>query len=103
MLSQDSCSFGIVAYNLQRGTYLKFSQNYFHGYICIKASYLGDDEHEISQSGQSMHSIKGPYLDINMTNKDNPMLSKDAVFISTHKYLAGPGAPGTVINIFINP
>ena len=29
-----------------------------------------------------------------MTNKTNPKLSKDAVFISTHKYLGGPGAPG---------
>eukprot|EP01083_Nonionella_stella_P087241 242609_1 len=40
------------------------------------------------------YATAGPYLDVNMTNKSNPMLSKDAVFISTHKYLAGPGAPG---------
>ena len=46
------------------------------------------------------YATAGPYLDINMTNKDNPMLSKDAVFISTHKYLAGPGAPGMFINVY---
>ncbi len=35
------------------------------------------------------YATAGPYLNVNMTNKQNPMLSKDAVFISTHKYLAG--------------
>eukprot|EP01083_Nonionella_stella_P149393 474429_1 len=40
------------------------------------------------------YATAGPYMDVCMTNKDNPLLSKDAVFISTHKYLAGPGAPG---------
>eukprot|EP01083_Nonionella_stella_P293298 997407_1 len=40
------------------------------------------------------YATAGPYLDVNMTNPDAPLLSKDAVFISTHKYLAGPGAPG---------
>eukprot|EP01083_Nonionella_stella_P181530 650598_1 len=33
------------------------------------------------------YATAAPYLDVNMSNKD-------AVFISTHKYLAGPGAPG---------
>jgi len=36
----------------------------------------------------------GPYLDINMTNEQNPLLSKDAVFISTHKFLSGVNSPG---------
>ena len=40
------------------------------------------------------YATGGPYLDINMTNAENPMLSKDAVFISTHKMLGGPGCPG---------
>ena len=51
------------------------------------------------------YATAGPYLDINMTNKDNPMLSKDAVFISPHKYLAGPGTPGILCakkNLFQN-
>jgi selenocysteine lyase/cysteine desulfurase len=40
------------------------------------------------------YATAGPYVDVNMTNKQNPMLSKDAVFISPHKYLGGPGCPG---------
>ena len=40
------------------------------------------------------YATAAPYLDINMTNKQNQLLSKDAVFISTHKYLGGPGSPG---------
>ena len=45
------------------------------------------------------YATAGPYLDVNMTNKENPMLSKDAVFISPHKYLAGPGSPGMLTEI----
>ena len=44
------------------------------------------------------YDIAGSYLDINMTNTNNPMLSKDAVFISPHKFLAGPGSPGLSIS-----
>ena len=40
------------------------------------------------------YDIAGCYIDINMTNTNNPSLSKDAVFISPHKFLAGPGSPG---------
>eukprot|EP00485_Elphidium_margaritaceum_P019838 CAMPEP_0202726112 /NCGR_PEP_ID=MMETSP1385-20130828/184446_1 /ASSEMBLY_ACC=CAM_ASM_000861 /TAXON_ID=933848 /ORGANISM="Elphidium margaritaceum" /LENGTH=598 /DNA_ID=CAMNT_0049392325 /DNA_START=712 /DNA_END=2508 /DNA_ORIENTATION=- len=35
-----------------------------------------------------------PYLDINMTDAQNAMRSKDAVFIATHKFLSGPNSPG---------
>ena len=40
------------------------------------------------------YATAGPYLEITMTNKDNPALSKDAVFIATHKFLSGPNTPG---------
>ena len=45
------------------------------------------------------YATAAPYIHINMTNKQNPLLSKDAVFISTHKYLGGPGSPGMYIYI----
>ena len=43
------------------------------------------------------YATAGPYLDITMTNKDYPMYNKDAIFLSPHKYLGGPGAPGMFI------
>ena len=43
------------------------------------------------------YDVAGCYVEINMTNTNNPMLSKDAVFISPHKFLGGPGSPGIVV------
>ena len=40
------------------------------------------------------YATAGPYIHVNMTNQQNPLLSKDAIFLSAHKYLGGPGSPG---------
>eukprot|EP01084_Bolivina_argentea_P169111 293184_1 len=51
------------------------------------------------------YATAGPYMNVNMTNKQNHMLSKDAIFISPHKYLGGPGSPGILCakkKLFLN-
>lgn len=35
-----------------------------------------------------------PYVDIHMNPPDHPLAYKDAVFISPHKFIGGPGTPG---------
>lgn len=51
-----------------------------------------------------------PYLDINMNpvveGEDGPFVYKDAVFISGHKFIGGPGSPGVLVakkKLFTNP
>ena len=41
----------------------------------------------------------GPYVDIEMypTCADHPLAHKDAVFISPHKFVGGPGTPGVLL------
>ena len=39
----------------------------------------------------------GPYVDIDMNPKDEPLAAKDAVFLSPHKFIGGPGTPGVLI------
>lgn len=41
-------------------------------------------------------ACSGPYVDINMHPKD-PMETLDAIFLSPHKFLGGPGTPGVVV------
>jgi selenocysteine lyase/cysteine desulfurase len=36
----------------------------------------------------------GPYVDIHMNPPDDPLAYKDAVFLSPHKFIGGPGTPG---------
>lgn len=36
----------------------------------------------------------GPYVDIHMNPPDDPLAYKDALFISPHKFIGGPGTPG---------
>jgi selenocysteine lyase/cysteine desulfurase len=36
----------------------------------------------------------GPYVDIQMNPPDEPLAHKDAVFLSPHKFIGGPGTPG---------
>ena len=36
----------------------------------------------------------GPYVDIHMNPPDEPLAYKDAVFLSPHKFIGGPGTPG---------
>ena len=38
-----------------------------------------------------------PYVEIDMTPKARPNAYKDAVFISTHKIIGGPGTPGLLV------
>jgi selenocysteine lyase/cysteine desulfurase len=38
-----------------------------------------------------------PYVDIDMDPADDPDAYKDAVFISPHKFIGGPGTPGVLI------
>jgi selenocysteine lyase/cysteine desulfurase len=41
-------------------------------------------------------ACSGPYVDMNM-HPDNPKQQLDAIFISPHKFLGGPGTPGIMI------
>ncbi|HEY4189148.1 MAG TPA: aminotransferase class V-fold PLP-dependent enzyme [Candidatus Limnocylindrales bacterium] len=38
-----------------------------------------------------------PYVDIEMDPPDDPFAYKDAVFISPHKFIGGPGTPGVLV------
>jgi selenocysteine lyase/cysteine desulfurase len=39
----------------------------------------------------------GPYLDVAMNGGDDPLDYKDAVFLSPHKFVGGPGTPGILL------
>lgn len=39
----------------------------------------------------------GPYVDIDVNPADEPLAYKDAVFLSPHKFIGGPGTPGVLI------
>jgi selenocysteine lyase/cysteine desulfurase len=43
------------------------------------------------------YAATGPYVDINMHKKNNNGDYIDAIFISPHKFLGGPGSPGLLI------
>ncbi len=38
----------------------------------------------------------GPYVDIHMNPPDDPLAYKDALFLSPHKFIGGPGTPGVL-------
>lgn len=38
----------------------------------------------------------GPYVDIQMNPPDDPLAYKDAIFLSPHKFIGGPGTPGVL-------
>ena len=38
-----------------------------------------------------------PYVAIDMNGGDNPLAYKDAVFLSPHKFIGGPGTPGVLV------
>jgi selenocysteine lyase/cysteine desulfurase len=42
------------------------------------------------------YAAGGPYVDIDMNPRD-PAAAKDAVFLSPHKFIGGPGTPGLLI------
>lgn len=39
----------------------------------------------------------GPYVDIKMQPDSDPQSAKDAVFLSPHKFIGGPGTPGVLV------
>ncbi len=43
------------------------------------------------------YAAAGPYVEINMHPEGNEIASKDAVFLSPHKFVGGPGTPGLLI------
>ncbi len=38
----------------------------------------------------------GPYVDVDMNPEGDPLACKDAVFLSPHKFIGGPGTPGVL-------
>ena len=42
------------------------------------------------------YAAAGPYVDIEM-NPDDDLAKKDAIFLSPHKFVAGPGTPGVLV------
>jgi selenocysteine lyase/cysteine desulfurase len=43
------------------------------------------------------YAAAGPYVDIQMTEREDPTVYKDAVFISPHKFIGGPQTPGVLV------
>lgn len=43
------------------------------------------------------YAAAGPYVRIDVTPKDAPECAMDAVFMSPHKFIGGPGTPGVLI------
>lgn len=43
------------------------------------------------------YAAAAPYVDIKMNGGDDPLDYKDAVFISPHKFVGGPGTPGVLL------
>ncbi|MBI2395899.1 MAG: aminotransferase class V-fold PLP-dependent enzyme [Deltaproteobacteria bacterium] len=39
----------------------------------------------------------GPYVDVEMNPEGDPLAGKDAVFLSPHKFIGGPGTPGVLV------
>ncbi|MBN1336501.1 MAG: aminotransferase class V-fold PLP-dependent enzyme [Deltaproteobacteria bacterium] len=43
------------------------------------------------------YAAAAPYVDVDLHPRDDPALCKDAVFVSMHKFLGGPQAPGLLV------
>ena len=43
------------------------------------------------------YAAAGPYVKIDMTPADDPALAIDAIFLSPHKFIGGPGTPGVLV------
>jgi selenocysteine lyase/cysteine desulfurase len=43
------------------------------------------------------YAAGGPYVDIDMNPGGDPAAAKDAVFLSPHKFIGGPGTPGVLV------
>ena len=42
-------------------------------------------------------ACSGPYIDIDMHPEGDPEASLDAIFLSPHKFLGGPGSSGVLV------
>jgi selenocysteine lyase/cysteine desulfurase len=71
------------------------------------ASNVTGIKNDVDSLARAMHKAGGyacfdyaaaaPYVDIDMHPRNDPALRKDAVFVSMHKFLGGPQAPGLLI------
>jgi len=43
------------------------------------------------------YAAAGPYVKIDMTPSNDPALAIDAIFLSPHKFIGGPGTPGVLV------
>jgi selenocysteine lyase/cysteine desulfurase len=43
------------------------------------------------------YAAAGPYVPIDMNPADRPLAAKDAIFLSPHKFIGGPGTPGLLV------
>jgi selenocysteine lyase/cysteine desulfurase len=76
------------------------------GSFCAASNVTGI-KNDVDALARSMHAHGGfacfdyaaaaPYVDIDMHPGNDPALRKDAIFISMHKFLGGPQAPGLLV------
>jgi selenocysteine lyase/cysteine desulfurase len=81
------------------------------GSFCAASNVTGI-KNDVDGLARAMHSAGGfacfdyaaaaPYVDIDMSPRDasgnvDPLLRKDAIFVSMHKFLGGPQAPGLLV------
>lgn len=71
------------------------------------ASNVTGIKNDVDALARAMHAAGGyacfdyaaaaPYVDIDLHPGDDPALRKDAIFVSMHKFLGGPQAPGLLV------
>jgi selenocysteine lyase/cysteine desulfurase len=71
------------------------------------ASNVTGIESEVDEISELLHqggalafwdyAAAGPYVQIDMNPADRPAAAKDAVFLSPHKFIGGPGTPGVLV------
>jgi selenocysteine lyase/cysteine desulfurase len=76
------------------------------GSFCAASNVTGI-KNDVDSLARAMHKAGGfacfdyaaaaPYVAIDMHPNDDPLLRKDAIFVSMHKFLGGPQAPGLLI------
>lgn len=71
------------------------------------ASNVTGIKNDVDALARAMHQAGGyacfdyaaaaPYVDIDLHPSEDPLLRKDAIFVSMHKFLGGPQAPGLLV------
>jgi len=71
------------------------------------ASNVTGIESEVDQISELLHqggalafwdyAAAGPYVTIDMNPSGNPAAARDAIFLSPHKFIGGPGTPGVLV------